>query len=182
MARPLRTDFAGALHHVTSRGNERRPVLYDDTERETFLTFLGETVRRFAWRVTAYVLMTNHFHLVVQTPEAIFRAGKNGTFVLQPRSGDIEVCLLERDAAAPRLGSVSGLGPSAGALGYRDAAAPRLMSASNRRDERLGVSRGAATSNLALSREMPPLRGSVGIGFRFPALTRWATEMPPLRG
>jgi REP element-mobilizing transposase RayT len=75
MARSLRTDFAGALHHVTSRGNERRPVFYDDRDRERFLTFLDETARRFGWSVTAYVLMTNHFHLVVQTPEASLSRG-----------------------------------------------------------------------------------------------------------
>jgi REP element-mobilizing transposase RayT len=75
MARPLRTDFAGALHHVTSRGNERRPIFHDDRDRETFLDFLGETVRRFGWSVTAFVLMTNHFHLVVQTPEANLSRG-----------------------------------------------------------------------------------------------------------
>jgi hypothetical protein len=43
MARPLRTEFAGALHHVTSRGNERRPIFHDDRDHETFLDFLGET-------------------------------------------------------------------------------------------------------------------------------------------
>lgn len=75
MARPLRTDFAGALHHVTSRGNEQRPIFHDDRDRETFLAFLGETVLRFGWSVTAYVLMTNHFHLVVQTPEANLSCG-----------------------------------------------------------------------------------------------------------
>ncbi|HEX7192021.1 MAG TPA: transposase [Thermoanaerobaculia bacterium] len=75
MARPLRTDFPSALHHITSRGNERRPVFYDDTDRETFLRFLGEAARRFAWSVTAYVLMTNHFHVVVQTQEANLSRG-----------------------------------------------------------------------------------------------------------
>jgi hypothetical protein len=47
MARALRTDFAGALHHVTSRGNERQPIFYEDRDREMFLTFLGQPVRRF---------------------------------------------------------------------------------------------------------------------------------------
>ena len=69
MARALRTDFPGAVHHVTSRGNERRPIFSDDRDREVFLQLLGRAVIRFGWSVTAYVLMTNHFHLVVQTPE-----------------------------------------------------------------------------------------------------------------
>jgi hypothetical protein len=50
MARALRTDLAGALHHVSSRGNERRPTFYDDNDREVFFEFLGQTVRRFAER------------------------------------------------------------------------------------------------------------------------------------
>jgi putative transposase len=69
MARALRTEFPNAVHHVTSRGNERRPIFVDDVDREMFLELLGRGVTRFGWSLTAYVLMTNHFHLVVQTPE-----------------------------------------------------------------------------------------------------------------
>ena len=69
MARPLRIEFSGAVYHVTSRGNECRAIFRSDRDRKTFLRLLGETARRFRWSVTAYVLMTNHFHLVVQTPE-----------------------------------------------------------------------------------------------------------------
>ena len=70
MARPLRTDFQNALHHITSRGNERRNIFRDDTDRRMFLRLLGEAVKRFGWSLTAYVLMSNHFHLVVQTRKA----------------------------------------------------------------------------------------------------------------
>jgi REP element-mobilizing transposase RayT len=83
MARPLRLDFAGALHHVTSRGNERRPIFRSNRDREAFLQLLAEAVKRFGWRVTAWVLMTNHFHLVIQTPEANLSRGMqwlNGTY------------------------------------------------------------------------------------------------------
>lgn len=69
MARPLRIEFPGALHHVTSRGNERRSIFRDDVDRRMFLTFLGQAVTRFGWSLTAWVLMTNHFHLVLQTPQ-----------------------------------------------------------------------------------------------------------------
>jgi REP element-mobilizing transposase RayT len=79
MARALRTDLAGALHHVTSRGNERRPFFYDDNDREVFLEYLGLTVRRFGWSVSAFVLMTNHFHLVVQTAEANLSRGSTAS-------------------------------------------------------------------------------------------------------
>ncbi len=83
MARPLRIDIAGALHHVTCRGNERRPIFHTDRDRETFLELLAEAVKRFRWSVTVWVLMTNHFHLVVQTHEANLSRGMqwlNGTY------------------------------------------------------------------------------------------------------
>jgi len=69
MARPLRIEFANALYHVTSRGNERREIFRTDDDRRAYLEFLGQATVRFGWSVTAYVLMTNHFHLVIQTPE-----------------------------------------------------------------------------------------------------------------
>jgi REP element-mobilizing transposase RayT len=69
MARPLRIEFAGALYHLTSRGNERRSIFRSDRDRKTFLAFLGIAAKRFRWSITAWVLMTNHYHLVVQTPE-----------------------------------------------------------------------------------------------------------------
>ena len=69
MARPLRIEFPGALYHVTSRGNERRPVFRDDQDCEMFLAFLAQAIERFGWSLTAWVLMVNHFHLVVHTPE-----------------------------------------------------------------------------------------------------------------
>ena len=75
MARPLRIEFPDALYHVTSRGNERRPIFNDDVDRRMFLTILGRTVKRFGWSLTAWVLMTNHFHLVIQTPEANLSRG-----------------------------------------------------------------------------------------------------------
>jgi putative transposase len=69
MARPLRIEFADALYHVTSRGNERRSIFRTNRDRQTFLLFLGMAARRFRWSVTAWTLMTNHYHLVFQTLE-----------------------------------------------------------------------------------------------------------------
>ena len=83
MARPLRIEFPGALYHVTSRGNEQRPIFRDDIDCTMFLTFLGQAVQRFDWSLTAWVLMTNHYHLVIQTPEANLSRGMhwlNGTY------------------------------------------------------------------------------------------------------
>src|SRR6266487_4857859 len=66
MSRPLRLEFTGALFHVTQRGNNRQDIFADDHDREFFLELLGQSVRQFSWILTSYVLMTNHFHFVIQ--------------------------------------------------------------------------------------------------------------------
>ena len=74
MSRPLRLEFFGSLHHVTTRGNARQDIFRDDDDREFFLELLGSCVKRFDWILTAYVLMSNHFHLVTQlTSESLSR-------------------------------------------------------------------------------------------------------------
>jgi REP element-mobilizing transposase RayT len=68
---------------VTSRGNEQRAIFRKDDDRRMFLNFLGQAVKRFGWSITAWVPMTNHFHLVVQTPEPNLSKGMqwlNGTY------------------------------------------------------------------------------------------------------
>lgn len=75
MSRPLRLDHAGALWHVTSRGNERREVFRDDEDRREFLRLLGRAVELFGWKLHAFVLMGNHYHLLVGTPEATLSRG-----------------------------------------------------------------------------------------------------------
>ncbi|HUJ71514.1 MAG TPA: transposase [Verrucomicrobiae bacterium] len=70
MARPVRIDVAGGWYHVTARGNERRAVFYEDADRRHFIELLGELAERFGLRVHAYVLMPNHYHLLVETPQA----------------------------------------------------------------------------------------------------------------
>jgi REP-associated tyrosine transposase len=84
MARPLRLEFPGALFHVTSRGNEQRNIFRDDRDRLWFLEHLEEAVRCFRWILTAYVLMSNHVHLLLQlTEDATLSAGMqwlNGTY------------------------------------------------------------------------------------------------------
>jgi REP element-mobilizing transposase RayT len=69
VARPLRIQFPGAWYHVTSRGNERRDIFSDDSDRGRFLDILGETAVIYGVEIHAYVLMTNHFHLVTHTPQ-----------------------------------------------------------------------------------------------------------------
>lgn len=70
MARPLRLEFPGALYHVTTRGNARQAIFLDDEDRQRFLESLTRVVSRFHLLLHAYCLMDNHFHLVVETPEA----------------------------------------------------------------------------------------------------------------
>jgi putative transposase len=65
----------GAIYHVTSRGTEGRPIFLDDLDRELFLTVLAEVVELRSWMCPAYCLMTNHFHLLVQTPHPDLAAG-----------------------------------------------------------------------------------------------------------
>ena len=66
MARPLRIEQAGCWYHVTARGNERRDIFRDDTDRRHFVELLGQAVSMFALRLHAYVLMPNHYHLLVE--------------------------------------------------------------------------------------------------------------------
>jgi REP element-mobilizing transposase RayT len=68
MARPIRLEFPGAIYHVTTRGNDGGDVFIDDQDRQQFLTVLGEVVSRSGWLVHAYVLMNNHYHLLIETP------------------------------------------------------------------------------------------------------------------
>jgi REP element-mobilizing transposase RayT len=49
MARPLRIEFAGALYHITSRGDRREAIFDDDEDRERFLAVLGEVVEHYSW-------------------------------------------------------------------------------------------------------------------------------------
>lgn len=69
MARPIRLEFPGAIYHVTTRGNGGDDIFLDDQDRLQFLTALGEVVSRAGWIVHAYVLMDNHYHLLIETPK-----------------------------------------------------------------------------------------------------------------
>ncbi len=75
MARPLRIEYEGALYHVTSRGNAQADIYLSDLDREMFLDVLGHVVDRFGWVCHAYCLMTNHFHLMIETPQANLSRG-----------------------------------------------------------------------------------------------------------
>src|ERR1700749_672144 len=70
MARSLRFEVVDGWHHVTARGNERRPIFRDEADRQKFVELLEETSQRHGVVVAAYVLMPNHYHMVLRTPLA----------------------------------------------------------------------------------------------------------------
>ena len=69
MARPIRIEFKGAMYHVMCRGNNGRDIFFGDKGCEKFLDTLDEACIRGGWIVHAYVLMGNHYHLLIETPE-----------------------------------------------------------------------------------------------------------------
>jgi REP element-mobilizing transposase RayT len=83
MARQPRLLFPNARYHVVNRGNYRRDVFTSTGTRHAFLQTLAEACVRHRWRVHAYVIMRNHFHLALETPEPISSTGMHwllGTF------------------------------------------------------------------------------------------------------
>ena len=83
MARPLRIEFAGGLYHVTSRGNAREAIYHDDEDREMFLALLEKACKRYDWYCHAFCLMSNHYHLLIETGTPSLSKGMktiNGTY------------------------------------------------------------------------------------------------------
>jgi len=75
MARPLRIEIEDGVYHVTSRGLERRRIVRDDSDRRKWVDLLDVVAKRRDWRVLAWALMDNHYHLFVRTPHADLSAG-----------------------------------------------------------------------------------------------------------
>ena len=75
MARKLRVQYPGAIYHVLNRGDRREPIFKDDRDRQAFIEALAAVCAKTGWQVHAYVLMPNHFHLVVETPQPNLVAG-----------------------------------------------------------------------------------------------------------
>ncbi|MEJ2365319.1 MAG: transposase [Deltaproteobacteria bacterium] len=83
MARPLRIEFAGALYHVTARGNAQQDIYLTDDDRHQFLEFLRRACERYEWLCHAYCLMSNHYHLLIETQAPTLSKGMkylNGTY------------------------------------------------------------------------------------------------------
>jgi len=104
-------EYPGAIYHVTSRGNAQSDIYLDNADRESFLITLSEVVSRFGWVCHAYCLMSNHYHLVIETPKANLALGMrqlNGVYTQRFNrahhrvghvfQGRYKAILVERDA------------------------------------------------------------------------------------
>jgi len=83
MARPLRIEFAGALYHITSRGNAREDIYQVNSDRYDFLELLNTVKTRHGWICHAYCLMSNHYHLLIETSTSTLSKGMkqlNGSY------------------------------------------------------------------------------------------------------
>jgi putative transposase len=70
MARPLRIEYAGAFYHVLNRGQRREPIVREGRDRERFVSNLPKLAQQYGVRIHGYCLMTNHYHLILETPHA----------------------------------------------------------------------------------------------------------------
>jgi len=75
MSRPLRLEYAGALYHITSRGDRREAIYEDDNDRSAFISVLEGVCDTYNWVCHAYCLMSNHYHLLIETPDANLSKG-----------------------------------------------------------------------------------------------------------
>lgn len=69
MARPLRIEYEGAFYHVTARGNERSKIFFANKDYQKFKEYLADGESKFGFLLHAYVLMTTHYHLIIETPD-----------------------------------------------------------------------------------------------------------------
>ncbi len=75
MPRALRIEFEGAVYHVMARGQRRTSIVFDDEDRQRWRNALAEAVQRSGWKLLAYALMDNHYHLLLQTPQRTLVSG-----------------------------------------------------------------------------------------------------------
>jgi REP element-mobilizing transposase RayT len=68
MARPLRIEYEGAFYHVTARGNDRKNICFAKSDYEKFKAYLKEAQEKYGYLLHCYVLMANHYHLLIETP------------------------------------------------------------------------------------------------------------------
>ena len=114
MTRPLRIAYPGAFYHVTCRGNARQAIVRDDRDRQAFLNRLGIALDTHHVALHAYVLMTNHFHLVVETPQANLSAFMRQFNVVYRGSFNRRHTGGHRVESGPGATGVTGLRPAVG--------------------------------------------------------------------
>ncbi len=86
MARPLRIEFSGAKYHITARGNSQQDIYLSDEDRESFLKLIHTATERYHWYCHVYCLMSNHYHLLIETEQPTLSKGMkyiNGSFTQQ---------------------------------------------------------------------------------------------------
>jgi len=111
MARPLRIEYAGALYHVTARGDRREDIYVDDKDRQVWLQILAHVCRRFNWRCHTWCQMDNHYHILIETAEGNLSQGMrqlNGVYTQKSNrrhervghvfQGRYKAILIERDS------------------------------------------------------------------------------------
>ncbi len=111
MTRPLRIEYTGALYHVTSRGDRQDDIFVSDDDRISFLEILGQVVETYNCLIHAYCLMDNHYHLLIETPDANLAKGmrqlngvytqtsnRNNNRVGHVFQGRYKAILVQRDA------------------------------------------------------------------------------------
>ena len=74
MARKIRIEYAGAAYHVVARGNQGRDIYADERDRKLWLATLGEACEKTGWRIHAWVMMNNHYHLLLRIRRGVERA------------------------------------------------------------------------------------------------------------
>ena len=87
MACKIRIEYAGAAYHVMARGNQGRHIYADERDRKLWLETLGEACEKTGWRIHAWVMMNNHYHLLLGTPEAHLVAGMKRLQGIHPALG-----------------------------------------------------------------------------------------------
>lgn len=124
MARPLRIEYAGALYHVTSRGDRRENIYQEDGDRELWLEIFSQVCSRFNWRCHAWCLMDNHYHIVIETIEGNLSQGMrqlNGVYTQNSNrkhgrvghvfQGRYKAILIEKEAYLLELSRYVALNP-----------------------------------------------------------------------
>ena len=107
MVRPVRLEFSGALYHVTARGNARQDIYVDDKDRRYFLNILSYCTKTYHWQCHAYCLMSNHYHLLIETGDATRGQAIQLRSVFHGRRSPVQT-RLERAAGSHDLSSSQG--------------------------------------------------------------------------